>query len=98
MSCKEMLITYKIGVAANFGLQHRNQRPILHQICHFLPFVKFQLSKIVSCDPPFGKMPKVSDFSCLGNLRQTSLGTVILETKPFSLDGLIKTFIPSEFQ
>ena len=79
-----MLVTQEIGVVANLELQHRDQRPILHQTCHFHPFVKFQLFKIFSCSSPSAKMPKMSAFSCLGNLRQPSIGTVVLGIRPFS--------------
>ena len=70
-----MLITQQIGVVANFRFQHRDHSMILHQICHFQPFVKFQVYKNFSCGPPFAKMPKLSDFSCLGCLRLLCLGT-----------------------
>ena len=93
-----MLITQQIGVIATLGLLHRDQRLILHQICYFQPFVKLQLSKMFSCGPPFAKMPKMSDFLCLGNLRLPCLGTAVSGTTPFSLNGLIRTFIPGEIQ
>ena len=62
------------------------------------PFLKFQLSKTFSCGPPFAKMPKMSDFLCLGSLRLRCVRSVVSGTKPFSLNCLIRTFIPSEFQ
>ena len=59
---------------------------------------EIQVSKIFSCGPPFVKMPKMSDFLCLGNLWLRCVGTVVSGNKPFSLNYLIRTFIPSEFQ
>ena len=93
-----MLIAQKITVVANFQLRHRDRRLILHKICHFQPFLKFQVSKIFSCGPPFAEMPKMSDFSCLGNLQLRCVRNVVCGTKPPSLNCLIRTFIPSEFQ
>ena len=62
---REMLITWQILMAAKFRLQNRHRRLILHKICHFQPFPKFELSKKFSWGPPFAKMPKITDFSCL---------------------------------
>ena len=93
-SGKEMLITRQIMLVANFRLRHRHRRLILHEICHFQPFVKVQVSKNSSC----AKIPKMSNLSCLGNLRLRCVRTVVSGTKPFSLNCLIRTFIPSEFQ
>ena len=93
-----MLITRQILVAANFPLQHRDQRVIFHKICHFEPIPKFELSEKFSCGPPFPKMPKMTDFSRLGNLRLRCVGSVISGTVPLSFNCLIRTFIPIEFQ
>ena len=93
-----MLTTLQVLVAANFPLQHRHQRVILHKICHFEPIPKFELSEKFSCGSPFAKMPKMTDFSCLGKLRSRCVGSVISGTEAFSLNYLIRTFIPSEFQ
>ena len=95
---KETFISRQIVVVAIFGLRHRDQRLILHKICHFQPFFKLGVSKHFSCGPPFAEMPKMSDFSCLGNLRLRCVGTVVCGTKPFSLSCSIRTLIPSEFQ
>ena len=65
---KELLKTRQIMVAANFRLPQRDYPVILHKICNFQPFLKFELCKKCSCGPPFAKMPKMTDFSCLGNL------------------------------
>ena len=40
----EMLITQQILIAANFCLQNRDPRLILHKIRHFQQFPKFELS------------------------------------------------------
>ena len=95
---KETIISRQIVVVAIFGLRHRDQRLILQKISYFQPFLKFGVSKNCSCGPPFAEMPKMSDFSCLGNLRLRCVGTVVCGTKPFSLSCSIRTLIPSEFQ
>ena len=40
----------------------------------------------------------MTEFSCLGNLRLRYVGSLLSPTKPLSLNGLIETFIPSEFE
>ena len=47
---------------------------------------------------PFAKLPKMSDITCLENLRLCCVRNVVSETKPFSLKGLTKTLIPREFR
>ena len=79
-------------VVANFGLRHRDQRLILQKICHFQPFLKFGVSKTFSYGPPFAEMPKMSDFSCLGNLRLRCVGTVVSGNKPTSPKGYVGNF------
>ena len=93
-----MLIAQQIIVTATFPLHHRHQRLILHKICHFQPFVKLKLSKYFSLGPPFAKMPKMSQFSGLGNGRLRCVRSIVSGAKPFSLKCLIKTLIPSNFQ
>ena len=43
-------------------------------------------------------MPKMSEFSCLGTLRLRCVRTAVSRTKPFSLKGMIRGFIPKEFE
>ena len=87
----------QIRVTATFPLHHGHQRLVLHKICHFQPFVKLKLSKKVSWDPPFDKIPKRSHFSGLGNRRLRCVRSIVSGSKPLSLKCLIRTFIPSNF-
>ena len=63
-----MCIARQILMAAQFPLQNRHRRLILHKLGHFQPFVKMELSKKFPWGPPFAIMPKMTDFSCLGSL------------------------------
>ena len=86
------LLTYQITVAANYRLQHRDRRVIFHNTWHFHQlFLKFEFSKKFSCGPPLDRMPQMTDFSCLGNLR---LSIVVSGTKPLSLNcfGSVPSF------
>ena len=93
-----MLIAQRIIVIATIPLHHRNQRLILHKICHFQLFVKLKLSKKISWGPPFAKSQKMSDFSGLGNGRLRCVGSIVSGAKPLSLKNLIRTFIPINSQ
>ena len=59
---KDMLHTRQIVVVGNFRLRQREGRLILHKICYFQPFLKFQVSKNFSSGLPFAEMPKMSNF------------------------------------
>ena len=78
-------MTRQILIAAKFRLQNRDRRLILHKICHFQPFLKFELSKKFPCGPPFAKMPKMSDFSGLENLRLRCVQCLVSGTIPVSI-------------
>ena len=93
----KMLLTGQKMVAATLPLHHRDQRLILHNICHFQPFLKFQLSNNFSCSPPFAKMPKISDFLGLGFQRLRCVPSIVSGAKQPFLKCLIRTFIPSNF-
>ena len=93
-----MLIAQQIIVAATFLMHHRHQRLILHKICHFKSFVKFQLSIKFSCGTPPAKMSKISQFSGLGNGRLRCVRSIVSGAKPLSLKCLIRSFIPRNFQ
>ena len=74
---KELPNTQQRMVAANYRLQHQDKRVVLHKICNFQLFLKFEHSKKISCGSPFAKMPKMIDFSCLGNLRLRCLRSLL---------------------
>ena len=95
---KEEPISPQERGAASFWLQHRDQHLILQIICHFEPFWKFELSKKISCGPPFAKMPKMTDFSCLQNLLLRSVRCVVFGNLPLFLNYLIGTLILNKFQ
>ena len=94
----KMLITIQMMVASARPLHHRDQSHILHKMCHFQPFVKFQLSKHFSCGTPFARMPKMAGFSGLRNQRLRCEASIVSLAKPLSFNCLIRTFIPSILQ
>ena len=79
-----MLIAQQIIVTATFPLHHRHQRFILRKICHIQLFVKLKLFKYFSWGPAFAKMPKMSQFSGLGNGRLRCVRSIVSGAKPFS--------------
>ena len=93
-----MLIAQQIIVIATFLLHHRHQRLILHKIGHFQPFVKLKLARKFSWGPSIAKMPKMSHFSSLGNVRLRCVRSIVSGAKLLSLKCLIRSFIPSNFQ
>ena len=93
-----MLIAQQILIIATFPLHHRHQHLILRKICHSQPFVKLKFSKKFSWGPPLAKMPKISQFSGLGNGWPRCVRSIDAGAKAFSLKCLIRTFIPSNFQ
>ena len=94
----EMLITRQVIVTATFPLHHPDHRFILHKICHFQPFLKFQLSNNFSRGHPFAKMPKMTNFSSLGYRRLRYVHSIASGTKALFFKCLIRTFTLSNFQ
>ena len=93
-----MPITQQMFIATKFRLRNRDRRLMLHKICHFQPFLKFLLSIKFSWGPHFAKMPKMTDFSCLGNQLPRCVGSVVCNILAPFLNCLIGAFIPGRFQ
>ena len=94
----EIVITRQILIAAKFCLQSCDRCLILHKIGHFQPFPEFQLSKKFSWRPPFAKIPKLTNFSCLGNYLLRCVGNVVCNILALFLSCMIRAFIPPWFQ